>query len=381
MEMEYIRKLTASYMVLPQIEEPVDWELKMIAHADLQGVLFGESARQNEQCSLWYDISGMQSLDTVLDSARLSHEMLCMILNGIYAAVNGLENILLQADGLLLLPQSIFVDYRTERICICYYPGNTQDITVAFGTLMEYMLERLDHEDKGAVELAYGIYEKAVQGQCGLSVLKELLCIPYEKEEEEDETRYVSKPEEKETSERDEEVGEWQDALPYGKQSHIPAGVVSWKSQCMKKLQQFFKRKGGVKERSKGKDKEETFVFEPESEETDIREMRPTVLLAEITKPPEGVLRYEGKGICKDLNISGISYVIGSGLDCDGYIPSKTVSRKHAKITRKEDIYFIEDLNSSNGTYVGGDMLSYKTKMSLQKNEVIIFADEKFRFI
>lgn len=380
MEMEYIRKLTASYMVLPQIEEPADWELKMIAHAQVQGILFGEGARQNEQCSLWYDISGMQSLDTLLDSTRISHEMLCMILNGIYVAVDGLEHILLQADELLLLPQSIFVDYRTERIRICYYPGNTQDITAAFGALMEYMLERLDHEDKAAVELAYGIYEKAVQGQCGLSVLKELLCIPYEKEEEA-EAKYVNKPVENEPPKRDEEAGERQDTLPNGKQSHIPKGVVSWKSRCVKKLQQFFKRKSGVKERIKGRDKEETFVFEPESEETDIREMRPTVLLAEITKPLEGVLRYEGKGICKDLNISGISYVIGSGLDCDGYVPSKTVSRTHAKITRKEDIYFIEDLNSSNGTYVGGDMLSYKTKVSLQKNEVVIFADEKFRFI
>lgn len=46
-----------------------------------------------------------------------------------------------------------------------------------------------------------------------------------------------------------------------------------------------------------------------------------------------------------------------------------------------DDIYFLEDLNSSNGTYVGGEPLNYKTKMSLQKNEVVLFADEKFRFI
>ena len=43
--------------------------------------------------------------------------------------------------------------------------------------------------------------------------------------------------------------------------------------------------------------------------------------------------------------------------------------------------FFIEDLNSSNGTRVGGELLNYKTGMSLQKNEVVMFADEKFRFI
>ena len=73
--------------------------------------------------------------------------------------------------------------------------------------------------------------------------------------------------------------------------------------------------------------------------------------------------------------------MIGSEPGCDGYIPSTTVSRKHARITQKDGIYFIEDLNSSNGTNVGGELLNYKTKMSLQKNEVVVFADEKFRFI
>lgn len=37
-------------------------------------------------------------------------------------------------------------------------------------------------------------------------------------------------------------------------------------------------------------------------------------------------------------------------MDCDGVIPSGTVSRHHARITRKGEVYFIEDLNSSNGT-------------------------------
>ena len=74
-------------------------------------------------------------------------------------------------------------------------------------------------------------------------------------------------------------------------------------------------------------------------------------------------------------------YTIGSEATCDGYLPSATVSRRHARILRKDDIYLIEDLNSSNGTYVGGELLDYRTRVSLQKNEIVIFADEKFRFI
>ena len=58
-----------------------------------------------------------------------------------------------------------------------------------------------------------------------------------------------------------------------------------------------------------------------------------------------------------------------------------TVSRHHAKITKVEDVYMIEDMNSANGTKVGGTLLDYKMKMSLQAGELIEFADEKFRFI
>ena len=123
----------------------------------------------------------------------------------------------------------------------------------------------------------------------------------------------------------------------------------------------------------------EAFVFEPEEEEH--KSANPTVLLAGISQKPAGILRYEGTGGYSDLVIEKDNYVIGSAAECDGRIPSATVSRRHAKISKKGAVFFIEDLNSSNGTRVGGELLNYKTGMSLQKNEVVMFADEKFRFI
>ena len=136
---------------------------------------------------------------------------------------------------------------------------------------------------------------------------------------------------------------------------------------------------GRVQGRGRKKEEEATFVFEPEQAEETVS--RPTVLLKELGKKAEGILRYEGAGKCENLVITGEEYIIGSDEGCAGYIPSKTVSRRHARITRAEDIYFVEDLNSLNGTCVGGELLNYKTKVSLQKNELIAFADQKFRFI
>ena len=126
--------------------------------------------------------------------------------------------------------------------------------------------------------------------------------------------------------------------------------------------------------------KVEPFVFEPEPE-INMHQQNPTVLLADLPKKEYGILKYEGNGTCSELSIDHTPYIIGSELDCDGVIPSGTVSRHHARITRKGEVYFIEDLNSSNGTMVGGELLNCRVKMSLQAQETVMFADEKFRFI
>ena len=120
-------------------------------------------------------------------------------------------------------------------------------------------------------------------------------------------------------------------------------------------------------------------VFEPEEEE--VKMGRPTVLLADQRKTIQGILRYEGNNQLSDLKIDTFPYVIGSAADCPGYVDCATISRHHAKITKVENVYFIEDMNSANGTKAGGTLLDYKMKVSLQANEILEFADEKFRFI
>ena len=137
-----------------------------------------------------------------------------------------------------------------------------------------------------------------------------------------------------------------------------------------------------MQERKKDRNREkenQTIVFEPEEEE--IKRGRPTVLLSERVEQIRGILKYEGEHHLPDLKLDTFPYIVGSAAECNGCVESDTVSRMHARFTKVEDIYFVEDLNSANGTKIGGRELDYKGKASLQKNEIIEFADEKFRFI
>ena len=183
MKIQYIRKLTASYMVLAQCEELQEWEKKMIAHAPKGNIVFAECVQENGEKYLWYNITGKQALDAVLETETFSYDMLCNVLNGIYEAVQQLEGMLLPAQSILLSAESIFVDYRTRQISFCYYPGNPMPLPEAFRTFMEYLLTRLDHSDERAVKAAYDIYGQSSAGGVELKELKSLLLMPYEKDE------------------------------------------------------------------------------------------------------------------------------------------------------------------------------------------------------
>ena len=51
-------------------------------------------------------------------------------------------------------------------------------------------------------------------------------------------------------------------------------------------------------------------------------------------------------------------FLIGRGSKCDHIIHHRSVSREHAVITRERNGWFIEDLNSANGTWLDGDQIS-----------------------
>jgi pSer/pThr/pTyr-binding forkhead associated (FHA) protein len=52
------------------------------------------------------------------------------------------------------------------------------------------------------------------------------------------------------------------------------------------------------------------------------------------------------------------SWVIGSSADCDVVVDSPLASGRHCQLTQKSDGFFLEDLGSTNGTYVGGNRIT-----------------------
>lgn len=71
--------------------------------------------------------------------------------------------------------------------------------------------------------------------------------------------------------------------------------------------------------------------------------------------------------------------IIGRSDECNIQIEGLSISRKHAVIYKNELNYKLEDLNSSNGTYINGQVIN--GPMTLVNGDKLQFGDKEFIFI
>lgn len=88
-------------------------------------------------------------------------------------------------------------------------------------------------------------------------------------------------------------------------------------------------------------------------------------------------LVYQGNasGLDKEIQIEHFPCMIGSlGKHCDIEIKSETISRIHMCIFRKDSQIYVEDMNSTNGTYINGIRISTGTKQLLVNGDELKLA-------
>lgn len=86
----------------------------------------------------------------------------------------------------------------------------------------------------------------------------------------------------------------------------------------------------------------------------------------------------QGKDIGKLYHLAADELVAGRSSDCELWIEDNTISRKHFKIKRQGKDYQIQDLNSTNGTYLNNrriksEMLTPGDKIQISKDTIMQF--------
>ncbi len=71
----------------------------------------------------------------------------------------------------------------------------------------------------------------------------------------------------------------------------------------------------------------------------------------------------EGEHVGLRAVIETEEYVIGRGDECELVLSDRAISRQHARIWHEGDFYYVEDLESKNGTWVNGEALDRPRKL------------------
>ena len=96
----------------------------------------------------------------------------------------------------------------------------------------------------------------------------------------------------------------------------------------------------------------------------------------------QGILRHAGEEKGPELRIDlPVAFIGREGEGADLCIPGRSVSRMHARVERVEEDYYLEDLNSTNGTFLNGELLEYRQKVKLSPRDRITFGLEEYIFL
>lgn len=376
MKLEYKRELDQNYMIMEeeQIGKKDSYEIYMLTENQIPGLLKCIVQQVNQRQRFCYEVTSRQSLDILLERKRLTHGDLLNLLKGIQRAMSGAREYLLDVNHLMLRPKYIYWNLDQGKPEFCYFPYYEKSVQEQFFELAEYLLGRLERQDRAGVELGYEIYKMAGEENCSL---EEILCSELAQEK---------------TFSSAEKVRLFQEGPRNPGALKIAETTPVYGTEPQKKYF-WSKRKKQKKEeilQERKLDEKDTMLSDDEdcglpfvtidrgmtgySEGEDKGET--CILSADLTK---GIILYGIGQVTDPLIITGESFLIGKKRDVvDGYVNHPTISRIHARIERREQEYYLVDLNSTNGTYLNQRLLEMNETVPLKVGDSVRFADVEY---
>lgn len=387
MEITYRRNLSGSYMCIENTESEIEErELIMLQKYRIPGLLPLQVMVSDGRIQYWYEITGKQQLSDYLAGKKICKEELDRMLYSIRLICEKIKEYLLLEERIYLEPEFLYMDMREEMLYTAYLPFEQRNLPEQFRLWMEQILKQIDHQDRAAAETAYEVYEKV---QLENISMEAVLCgcmpeIAGKVQAAETKRKEITVETEKAVQETDIRVMKKRNSVKVWAERKI-AETMGENQNIMKvreKLSLILK-----KTRSVGKPvKPDIFVRrEPEKKqevEWEDRKVRcPTEVLSREEETPGGRLCYQGERECPDFWIDKEEFLIGrNGSQVDGIIQTEGVSRVHARILHQEGVYYVEDLNSTNGTYLNGELLEYHLARKINRDDHIRFGVEEYVF-
>jgi hypothetical protein len=159
-EVEYRKDLRHNYMIIKE-EEDIPKELyciRMLQNQPLAGVLPLQQHCMDNKTLNYYEITGKQSMLNLYTKASLSYERLKRLITSILSTLELAFEYLLPEDDFILQPEYIYLDVVTNTPFLSFLSGYRHDSKQQMNGLLEYLMNKVDYNDKEAVLLVYQLY-------------------------------------------------------------------------------------------------------------------------------------------------------------------------------------------------------------------------------
>ena len=347
---EYIRSLNANYerMALGEKPEEKRYQYCMISRGGIKGLLPCSLRYIDGNAYLYYDITSRQNIAQLFDKKVINRQWLTDFLWSMRRVRQEMSRFLLEESNIVWFPNHIYQDLEKNDFYFIYIPYCRQE--TGFHELLEYLIEHIDYQDEEMVEYLYKAYEQyETAGEVYLQqkIYEDAECLrisgidPTEHTKEEmiqQKTEDILPAEEKIENKREEN-------RTTGEKKSLFA---LWENRKKKEKQERENYSRNLQLTMNGYAVAEETAYEEE-------DMGRTVYMGEQSAMREikhRLLTEEGSLIA---TLDQEAYTIGKKRgEADLVLEDLSISRLHARIVKEEDGYYLEDMNSTNGTFKNG---------------------------
>ena len=399
MDIKYIHDINKNYMVVNGEDTFVEsFKIKMLQENNIEGLLNVKQKYLDSKERLYYDISSKQSMEVLFEKSHIQISELKQVIYELEICIESLKKYLLDFNDIVLNPKMVFIDIRTLKFSFCYYPYHKGEFRNELAEYLNFVITKIDHSDINALNLAYELQKITRKDNY---VIKDL-------------THLINEPEivvQEEVIVNQEPVQEISYEIPYINKKIkltdkiiekativiLVVGLLLWayifsktKDQNLKKVILIIIPAIGVyigyiflknKKSSKKPEVKEIKVIVDEIEEDESMEDCLTVYLGASDSSTNRYLKCLSD-VDLDFKIENYPVIIGKmDKNVDFVIKDSKVSRMHAKVYFENQKYLIEDLNSTNGTFLNGERLTQYEKYELSPGDLVKFSEITFKFV
>lgn len=383
---EYVRSLNCNYerILLEEKPEEKRYQYCIVSRGGIKGLLSCSLRYMDGKAYLYYDISSMQNVSQLYAKNCVTRKWMEDFLWSMRQIKQELERFLLDSKNIVWYPEQIFQDLENNVFYFLYLPYYEGES--GFLRLLEFLVEHVDYEDEVLVNLIYHMYEQLEQNgevYLQMQIYEDAKCLKEAKLQNDISERKRNEVLQEETWHSEQEAaGKLQDGgenMGKEREGKEREGKEREAKEEAEKRGIFSIFEGRKK---RGREEREEYRYAMQSamegyavaEETDYEEepLGRTMYVEEKTVREQSVHRLltaEGKLLTMlDKPLLSIGKKKG---EVEVVLKDVSVSRIHARILVENREVYLEDLNSTNGTFKNGLRLQPYEKRRLEEGDEI----------